>query len=320
MADRLPTRPPRPNWGNMSKNLALWLLVGLLALALFQMMSRQRNPTQEFSYTRIQPTQLERGNVARVEVFDGKRLEGDFQNAGDRRTAGAPRASRCSCPIANSEQLHQAARGCRRADHWRRSRRAGSRRSCINAAAVDRDLRPLVLPPAAAAGRRQPRLRLREVEGQAAHRRHAEADLRRRGRLPTRPRSSCRRSSSSSRTRRSSPGSAGGCPRARCWSGPPGTGQDAAGQGGGRRGGPPVLLDVGLRLRGDVRRASAPAACATSSSRARRTRPASSSSTRSTPSAGTAAPAWAAGTTSASRRSTSCWSRWTASSRTTASS
>ena len=51
MADRLPSRPPRTNWGNLSKNLALWLLVGLLALALFQMMSRQRNPTQEFSYT-----------------------------------------------------------------------------------------------------------------------------------------------------------------------------------------------------------------------------------------------------------------------------
>jgi hypothetical protein len=51
MADRLPNRPPRTNWGNLSKNLALWLLVGLLALALFQMMSRQRNPTQEFSYT-----------------------------------------------------------------------------------------------------------------------------------------------------------------------------------------------------------------------------------------------------------------------------
>ena len=29
MADRLPTRPPRTNWGNLSKNLALWLLVGL---------------------------------------------------------------------------------------------------------------------------------------------------------------------------------------------------------------------------------------------------------------------------------------------------
>jgi cell division protease FtsH len=48
--------------------------------------------------------------------------------------------------------------------------------------------------------------------------------------------------------------------------------------------------------------ASAPAACATCSSRPRRTRPASSSSTRSTPWAVTAARASAAATTSASRR------------------
>src|SRR5439155_1119850 len=45
----------------------------------------------------------------------------------------------------------------------------------------------------------------------------------------------------------------------------------------------------------------APRACGTCSSRARRTRRASSSSTRSTPSGGTAAPGWAADTTSASR-------------------
>jgi hypothetical protein len=55
----------------------------------------------------------------------------------------------------------------------------------------------------------------------------------------------------------------------------------------------------------------APRACATCSSRARRTLRASSSSTKSTRSAATAAPAWAAGTTSASRRSISCSSRWT---------
>ena len=47
---------------------------------------------------------------------------------------------------------------------------------------------------------------------------------------------------------------------------------------------------------------SAPAACATCSSRPRRTRPASSSSTRSTPSGATGVPAMAAATTSASRR------------------
>src|SRR5437762_3024338 len=91
MADRLPNRPPRTNWGNLSKNLALWLLVGLLALALFQMMSRQRNPTQEFSYTEFS-RQLDQGNVARVEVYDGKRLEGDFPKITCADVAGADEA------------------------------------------------------------------------------------------------------------------------------------------------------------------------------------------------------------------------------------
>ena len=52
---------------------------------------------------------------------------------------------------------------------------------------------------------------------------------------------------------------------------------------------------------------------ATCSTRPRRTRPASSSSTKSTRSAAIAAPVSAAAMTSASRRSTSCSSRWTAS-------
>src|ERR1044072_2003281 len=101
MADRLPSRPPRTNWGNLSKNLALWLLVGLLALALFQMMSRQRNPTQEFSYTEFSK-QLDQGNVARVEVFDGKRLEGDFKSpvTQDGRSA---KSFQVLLPVANSE-------------------------------------------------------------------------------------------------------------------------------------------------------------------------------------------------------------------------
>jgi cell division protease FtsH len=103
MADRLPNRPPRTNWGNLSKNLALWLLVGLLALALFQMMSRQRNPTQEFSYTEFSK-QLDQGNVARVEVYDGKRLEGDFRSpvTQDGRSA---KSFTVLLPVANSESF-----------------------------------------------------------------------------------------------------------------------------------------------------------------------------------------------------------------------
>ncbi|HET8648598.1 MAG TPA: ATP-dependent zinc metalloprotease FtsH [Gemmatimonadales bacterium] len=105
MADRLPTRPPRSNWGNLSKNLALWLLVGLLALALFQMMSRERTPSEEFSYTEF-IHQLDGGNVASVEVFDGKRLEGDFKSpvAANGHKVGS---FTVLLPVANSEKLIQ---------------------------------------------------------------------------------------------------------------------------------------------------------------------------------------------------------------------
>jgi cell division protease FtsH len=77
--------------------------VGLLALALFQMMSRQRNPTQEFSYTEFS-RQLDQGNIQRVEVFDGKRLEGDFRTpvTQDGRTA---KSFQVLLPVANSEQF-----------------------------------------------------------------------------------------------------------------------------------------------------------------------------------------------------------------------
>src|SRR5919108_627250 len=78
-------------------------ICALLALALFQMMSRQRNPTQEFSYTEFS-RQLDQGNIARVEVFDGKRLEGDFRApvTQDGRTA---KSFTVLLPVANSESF-----------------------------------------------------------------------------------------------------------------------------------------------------------------------------------------------------------------------
>ena len=95
--------------------------------------------------------------------------------------------------------------------------------------------------------------------------------------------------------------------------GPPGTGKTLLARAVAGEAGVPVLLDLAALTSSRCSSASAPRASATCSSRPSRTPPASSSWTRSTPSGATAAPAWAAVTTSASRRSTSCWSRWTAS-------
>ncbi|HXE58476.1 MAG TPA: ATP-dependent zinc metalloprotease FtsH, partial [Gemmatimonadales bacterium] len=103
MAERLPPRAPGNGWGNLSKNLALWALVVLLAVALYQMMSRQRAATQEFTYTAFSE-QLAAGNVGHVEVYDGKRLQGEFRSpvTVDGRTV---KNFTVLLPISNSEAI-----------------------------------------------------------------------------------------------------------------------------------------------------------------------------------------------------------------------
>ncbi len=78
MAERMPPSP-RPDWRSLSKNLALWVLVALVAMALFQLMNSQRNSMQEFTYSAFKQ-QLAAGNVKNVVVYDGKQLEGEFVN------------------------------------------------------------------------------------------------------------------------------------------------------------------------------------------------------------------------------------------------
>ncbi len=103
MAERIPPRPQGPNWTGLSKNLALWLLVGLLALTLYNTMNRQRNPTQEFSYTAFLG-QLDAGNISSVTVYDGKRLEGDFRTP-VLQDARAAKSFVVMLPFPNNEQL-----------------------------------------------------------------------------------------------------------------------------------------------------------------------------------------------------------------------
>ncbi len=79
MAERMPPGPPRADWRSLSKNLALWLMGALVAMALFQLMNSQKTSMQEFTYTNFKQ-QLAAGNVKNVTVYDGKQLEGDFVN------------------------------------------------------------------------------------------------------------------------------------------------------------------------------------------------------------------------------------------------
>ncbi len=103
MAERMPPGPPRADWRSLSKNLALWLLVALVAMALFQLMNSQKTSMQEFTYTNFKQ-QLAAGNVKNVTVYDGKQLEGDFINPvpQDGRPA---RSFLVLLPIKDSEQI-----------------------------------------------------------------------------------------------------------------------------------------------------------------------------------------------------------------------
>src|SRR5688500_12879752 len=103
MADRLPPRPPKAAWGNVSKNLALWVLVGLLALALFQLMNNQRTGAQELTYTQFSE-QLDAANVSAVEIFDGKYVEGEFKTP-IAVSGRSVKAFKLMLPVADSEEF-----------------------------------------------------------------------------------------------------------------------------------------------------------------------------------------------------------------------
>ncbi|HEU4800528.1 MAG TPA: ATP-dependent zinc metalloprotease FtsH [Gemmatimonadales bacterium] len=62
----------------MSKNLAMWVLVGLFALALFQLLNNKRTGVEEMTYTQFSQ-QLDAHNVKAVEIFDGSYIEGEFR-------------------------------------------------------------------------------------------------------------------------------------------------------------------------------------------------------------------------------------------------
>jgi cell division protease FtsH len=87
----------------MSKNLALWLLVALVAMALFELMNTQRGAMQEFTYTAFKQ-QLEAGNIASVTVYDGRQVEGEFR-APVSQDGHQAKTFSVLLPIANSEAL-----------------------------------------------------------------------------------------------------------------------------------------------------------------------------------------------------------------------
>jgi cell division protease FtsH len=96
-------KPPAGGWSGLSKNLALWAMLVLVGTFLWQVMSKQRTATTELSYTEFS-RQLDAGNVATVEIFDGSTIKGEFKTA---VSAGnlAAKSFTVLLPVANSEVL-----------------------------------------------------------------------------------------------------------------------------------------------------------------------------------------------------------------------
>ncbi|MGE0554501.1 MAG: ATP-dependent zinc metalloprotease FtsH [Gemmatimonadales bacterium] len=105
MSQRMNPRPPSPNWGGLSRNLALWAMVVLLAVVLYQFVDRSRGPGSELSYSEFS-RQVEAGNVAKVDVIDGKLIKGEFRVAVP-RDGGTVKTFSVLLPIANSEDILQ---------------------------------------------------------------------------------------------------------------------------------------------------------------------------------------------------------------------
>ncbi len=79
MAQRPPTPPPGPNYGGLSKNLALLALVVLIGLALFQVMGGQDRAARDFVFTEFEK-QLDAGNIAKITITDGVGARGEFRS------------------------------------------------------------------------------------------------------------------------------------------------------------------------------------------------------------------------------------------------
>jgi cell division protease FtsH len=66
------------NWNSASKNLVFWMLIVLLSVAFYRITVRGGDDHQEVPYTTFR-VQLDDGNIASVEITDGKFVQGEFK-------------------------------------------------------------------------------------------------------------------------------------------------------------------------------------------------------------------------------------------------
>ena len=100
MADRLP--PKKLGLGLMSKNLMFWVLIILVSLVMYQMIGSRRDDYFELSYSKFSQ-ELERNNVAEVEVESGKFARGTFKQSVSDGEGNDVTRFKSTLPIKDSE-------------------------------------------------------------------------------------------------------------------------------------------------------------------------------------------------------------------------
>jgi cell division protease FtsH len=103
MAERDPkNKPPVSRWGRFSKIASLWVLIFLVPLILIRMMDTTE-PGEQLDFSQFS-RELERGNVERVVIIEGRRMEGDLR-APIEGAEGTVTAFTTDLPVHHSENL-----------------------------------------------------------------------------------------------------------------------------------------------------------------------------------------------------------------------
>jgi cell division protease FtsH len=96
---------PGPDWRKVSKNLAFWILVILVPVALVQLSTGRSDPTHEIAYTDYS-RQLENRNIVKVTVLSGRSVVGELKEPSVIESGGASKRVKrftTKLPVANSE-------------------------------------------------------------------------------------------------------------------------------------------------------------------------------------------------------------------------
>jgi hypothetical protein len=145
--------------------MAFWALIIMVPLIIIQMVGSGRRNVQELTYTDFM-RELEQGNVLKVVVIDGKEIEGELRAPVVGTSSDTGRDFWTKLPVWHSEDLLRGVRG----DHRCGGSPAQLVERAYRCAALDLSNRPDVVLAAPDAGERQPRVLVRQIEGEVAER------------------------------------------------------------------------------------------------------------------------------------------------------